>query len=114
MKLVQSPPHRGEDDLDAAEELADPVPRIRAARAPRNPINMWWFRTKRETLAEGDAWVFQGWVAVGPETKGYTCAHVGAYKRMLPRICISQIIRIYGGNTSQPVLHDLTGLTTDS
>ena len=26
-------PHRGEDDLDATEELADPVPRIRAARA---------------------------------------------------------------------------------
>ena len=26
-------PHRGEDDLDASEELADPVPSIRAARA---------------------------------------------------------------------------------
>jgi hypothetical protein len=25
--------HRGEDDLDASEELADPVPSIRAARA---------------------------------------------------------------------------------
>ena len=27
------PPHRGEDDMDASEELADPVPSIRAARA---------------------------------------------------------------------------------
>ena len=26
-------PHRGEDDLDASEELADPVPSIRDARA---------------------------------------------------------------------------------
>ena len=26
-------PHRGEDDLDAAAELVDPVPRIRATQA---------------------------------------------------------------------------------
>ena len=33
--------------------------------ATRNPINMKWFRTKRETPEEVDAWVFQGRVAVG-------------------------------------------------
>ena len=31
-EACQESPHRGEDDLDASEELADPVPRNRAAR----------------------------------------------------------------------------------
>ena len=57
--------------------------------------------------------MFQGRVAVGPETKSYTCAYVSAYNLMLPRICISKIILIYRDTTSQPVLNYPTGQTTN-